>query len=75
DGQVFPCVFTNLPITDASHLVNGIEQPLQHVTFGNVNECSLSRIWRKGTYAAFRHSHISDETAAPCRDCPKLYIG
>jgi MoaA/NifB/PqqE/SkfB family radical SAM enzyme len=74
-GEVSPCVFTNLPVADAFYVVNGIERPVQNLTFGSVNECSLSRIWRKRAYAVFRRSHVSDQIAAPCRDCPKLYIG
>lgn len=74
-GQVSPCVFTNLPVADAAHVVDGIERPLRRVTFGNINERSLSRIWRERAYAAFRHSHVSHQTPAFCGDCPKLYIG
>lgn len=75
DGEVSPCVFTNLPVADATYMIDGIERPLQRLTFGNINECSLSHIWRKRAYAAFRRSHVSDQNAAPCRNCPKLYIG
>ncbi|GAB4348184.1 MAG: radical SAM protein [Candidatus Abyssubacteria bacterium] len=74
-GEVSPCVFTNLPATDAAHVIDGIERPSPRLTFGNINVSSLSRIWREKAYAAFRESHVSDRPAAPCRDCPKLFIG
>ncbi|RJP23835.1 MAG: radical SAM protein [Candidatus Abyssobacteria bacterium SURF_5] len=75
DGRVSPCVFTNLPLSDAAaRMVEANGRPLEPLTFGNVSEQSLSRIWRTRTYAAFRHSHAAGK-AAICRECPKLFIG
>ncbi len=74
DGAVSPCVFTNVPVSNGTLMFQGVERPLEKLTFGNVNERSLSRIWRRKEYARFRNSFYEGNLAAPCRRCHKLYI-
>jgi MoaA/NifB/PqqE/SkfB family radical SAM enzyme len=73
DGRVSPCVFTNLPIKDAPCATAEVEPTLQNVSFGNINESTLSEIWRTKAYALFRRAHRSGQFP-PCRDCPKFYV-
>ncbi len=73
DGTVSPCVFTNIPVTDASYYVRGVEYPYRNMTFGNLNEQSIGEIWYQKSYVDFRNSFDSDRLADCCRECPKLY--
>jgi radical SAM protein with 4Fe4S-binding SPASM domain len=71
DGAVSPCVFTNIPASGVSHIVEGCEEIHERLTFGNLSEEPLSSIWRNERYAAFRRSFR--KTLHPrCRRCPKL---
>ena len=71
DGAVSPCVFTNIPASGVSHIVEGCEEIHERLTFGNLSEEPLSSIWRNERYAAFRGSFR--KTLNPCcQRCPKL---
>jgi MoaA/NifB/PqqE/SkfB family radical SAM enzyme len=71
DGAVSPCVFTNIPASGVTHIVEGCEEIHERLTFGNLSEEPLSSIWRNERYAAFRGSFR--KTLNPrCRRCPKL---
>ena len=74
DGGVSPCVFTNLPVSNASLFIEGRVRPYIPLSFGNVNEEPLSRIWRKKSYKRFRHSFSSGKFAQPCLNCSKRRI-
>ena len=74
DGGVSPCVFTGLPVSNASLFIDGRERPYIPLNFGNVNEESLSRIWWKKDYRSFRRSFSSGKFAQPCLDCSKRRI-
>jgi len=75
NGSVSPCVFTNLPVTHATYVVNGVEQPWQQVIFGNVNDKSLDTIWQNEAYVEFRESFETGRLAPCCSGCRKLHIG
>ncbi len=71
DGTVSPCVFTNIPASGVSHIVEGCDEIYERLTFGNLSEDPLSSIWRNGRYADFRKSFR--RTLSPrCLQCPKL---
>jgi MoaA/NifB/PqqE/SkfB family radical SAM enzyme len=71
DGTVSPCVFTNIPASGVSHIVEGRDEIYEKLTFGNLSEDSLPSIWRNGRYADFRKSFR--RTSSPrCLQCPKL---
>jgi MoaA/NifB/PqqE/SkfB family radical SAM enzyme len=53
EGEVVPCVFTN-PILSSRHIFKEQSFPLRGMSFGNIRNESLSRIWRKKEYAGFR---------------------
>jgi MoaA/NifB/PqqE/SkfB family radical SAM enzyme len=71
DGAVTPCVFTNIPASGVTHIVEGCDKIHERLTFGNLCEESLSLIWRNKRYADFRKSFR--RTLNPrCQRCPKL---
>ncbi len=72
DGEVSPCVFTNLPVSGVTFMSHGIERPYQRLTFGNVGEDSLSTIWGRWAYLSFRNSFFEGNLASVCRHCSKL---
>lgn len=72
DGQVSPCVYTNLPVSGVTYLAGGRERPYQRLTFGNVKEQAMPDIWRHKAYRHFRRSLATGRLAAPCQQCPKL---
>ncbi len=74
DGEVSPCVFTSLPVSEATYAVLGKERPFQRLTFGNINQEPVFDIWRKKEYKKFRESFYTNELYYQCRRCPKLYI-
>jgi MoaA/NifB/PqqE/SkfB family radical SAM enzyme len=75
DGSVSPCVFTNLPVSEASSICDGVERPYQSLIFGNINEESPGDIWRKKDYRTFRRSFSAGQVASHCRHCAKLCEG
>jgi MoaA/NifB/PqqE/SkfB family radical SAM enzyme len=53
DGEVVPCVFTN-PVLSSYYIFEGESLPLSSLSFGNIHNESLTHIWNKQEYAAFR---------------------
>ena len=74
DGGVSPCVFTGLPVSKVSFFIEGRVRWYTPLSFGNVDEEPLSRIWRKKSYKRFRHSFSSGKFAQPCLNCSKRRI-
>jgi MoaA/NifB/PqqE/SkfB family radical SAM enzyme len=72
DGAVSPCVFTNLPVSRATYVGLGGEQPYQPLVFGNLLEQGLGAIWRRPSYITFRRAFCTSRLATPCRHCLKL---
>jgi MoaA/NifB/PqqE/SkfB family radical SAM enzyme len=72
EGQVSPCVYTNLPVSGATCFNNGLEHPYRQLFFGNVNERPLGEIWGQRAYKDFRRSFNGGMLAPPCRECSKL---
>ena len=72
-GIVSPCVFRNLPILENGG-PNGLNlYSPQRLTFGDVRDESLSGIWRKKDYRAFRRNHAKGRGKNPCGNCAKLF--
>lgn len=74
-GAVSPCVFTNLPITFDENQADGRFTSYQPLIFGNINELTLPEIWQSKDYKQFRASFVQYSPPAPCKTCPKLFIG
>lgn len=69
DGEVAPCVFSNLPVRP------GGPDPVRQcsrLTFGNVNHEHLPVIWRKKAYQRFREDLGQGRPWEICRCCSKL---
>lgn len=71
-GQVSPCVFTNLPVRDVSHVTHAVESPHVNLIFGNINLTSLDAVWQSTAYRAFRRSHSQGELPSVCRSCGRV---
>ncbi len=94
DGDVTPCVFLD-PVLTADHRKGDNNPsyyrlkdrmfPLKGMSFGNIQNENLTRIWRKKAYVRFRGCFDSDEAAMPhgnptalpdmCRFCFKRLTG
>ena len=74
DGTISPCVFTNLPIANASYRFRGEELPHEPLVFGNICDYSVSAIWQNKEYRAFRQSFDTGQLRHACRNCHKLYV-
>jgi MoaA/NifB/PqqE/SkfB family radical SAM enzyme len=72
DGQVSPCVFTNLPVSEVNFVKNNLEYLYSPLFFGNVNERSLESVWGEKPYKTFRRSFYTGKLAPSCRLCSKL---
>lgn len=75
NGDVSPCVFTNLPVGGfCSYFINGNEKELKRMIFGNVNDQPVLSIWRRKEYRKFRNSFFNVKPSDSCVDCPKLGV-
>jgi len=73
-GDVSPCVYTNLPVSSPSKVVERTAKPYPPLIFGNVHERSLEEIWKSKAYSGFRNSHRGGRLEAPCRGCLKTMV-
>jgi MoaA/NifB/PqqE/SkfB family radical SAM enzyme len=73
DGEICPCVYTDLSLSVASYFREGRAQEYSRLSFGNVKEVPLAQIWNGREYRAFRGSFHKGPLWAPCRQCPKLF--
>lgn len=64
EGEVVPCVFTN-PVLSSHYIFQGESLPLRTMSFGNIRIESLTHIWNKGEYAAFRELFDPETTKKP----------
>ena len=71
DGEVSPCVFTNLPVTGVTRVADGVERPYRGLTFGNVRDRSLSSLWGQIAYRNFRRSFYEERPPSMCQSCAK----
>lgn len=63
EGFVSPCVYLNVPS----------EQAQRRLIFGNVPQESITDIWAKPDYAAFRAAVGTSIPHAVCQNCPKRF--
>ncbi len=74
DGRVSPCVFTNLPVSLPESTLDDLAGRYHGLSFGNINERPLWRIWRDRSYKGFRLSHKKGTPSALCSNCAKLHL-
>ncbi len=72
EGEVSPCVYTNVPTSAGDYYVRGKSYRVQSLFFGNVHDLSFPEIWRLPTYRTFRRSWQRGNLANPCQSCLKL---
>ncbi len=72
DGEVTPCVYTNLDVPRARQFRAGGEKPLERLSFGNLAQRSLRSIWEDQAYQAFRQFLLKGFPLGQCQGCPKL---
>ncbi len=72
DGDISPCVFTNIPTLAGNYYVRGEAHKIQSRFFGNVRDLSLPEIWRQPDYVSFRRSWKRKNFPHYCRNCLKL---
>lgn len=70
-GDVGPCVYTNLDLAQGRQWKNGKEEPLPRLCFGNLAQNSLMGIWEDPAYIAFRRSFSQGSLEPACTSCPK----
>jgi MoaA/NifB/PqqE/SkfB family radical SAM enzyme len=80
EGEVVPCVMTN-PVLPPYHIFKDQSLPLRAMSFGNIRNESLTRIWNKKEYARFRAlfdpkrmrkpEQIRSEMPQCCTECHK----
>ncbi len=73
DGEVSPCVFTDMPVSGATYMAMGKERSFKRLSFGNVGRESIFDIWKKKEYKRFRESFYSRDLFYQCQMCLKLY--
>lgn len=74
DGSVSPCVFTNIPASGSSRMVDGEEGEYRKLTFGCIAEEWLPTIWKSSYYREFR-KFFESRPHPLCRRCPKRHEG
>jgi MoaA/NifB/PqqE/SkfB family radical SAM enzyme len=70
-GDVFPCVFMNLP---KLHREPGVSSDGGPAGFGNIRELPFSDIWRSKAYRKFRRAHERGAYPSSCPGCRKLML-
>ena len=71
NGDISPCCALKYPVIRLGKDGEGIDSGV--LTFGNVNEESLERIWKKKRYVRLRERIRAGETPEECGDCIGLY--
>lgn len=71
DGQVSPCVYANVPVDRVEYAQQGLIMPYHQVTFGNISENILPRIWHNPEYVQFRKQLAQGDPPTICRNCAK----
>jgi MoaA/NifB/PqqE/SkfB family radical SAM enzyme len=74
DGSVFPCVMAQVPVKGKNFYYFGKKrQILQKLSFGNIADDSLNRIWHKKEYKQFVRSYRKGKPPVICMNCLKGY--
>jgi MoaA/NifB/PqqE/SkfB family radical SAM enzyme len=73
EGDISPCVYTNMPASGGDYYVKGKPYQIQSSFFGNLHDLSFREIWRLPNYVNFRRSWQRGDLAEACRSCLKLH--
>jgi molybdenum cofactor biosynthesis enzyme MoaA len=72
-GEVSPCMLTNIPVTQADFWVHDGPRAYQRMTFGNIGDTLLPIIWRHPAYVDWRAAHADGQIPDCCTACSKLF--
>lgn len=79
-GDVSPCVYLNLPLDTIPRIFCNEKTKITPLTFGNIKENTLLKIWKDKEYVSFRENFDSRKmkaNSAPlpesCKTCYKAY--
>lgn len=72
EGNVSPCVYTNIPLSAGEHYVKGRPYQLRQLFFGSLEASSFQEIWQQAEYRGFRRSRQASTLSSPCRSCLKI---
>jgi MoaA/NifB/PqqE/SkfB family radical SAM enzyme len=72
DGDVSPCVYTNVPASSGNFYSGGEARVIQSISFGNVNDFSFREIWWRESFRGFRRSWERKIVPHDCHNCYKL---
>lgn len=72
EGNVSPCVYTNVPTAAGDYYVKGTPHQIQSLFFGNLHDLTFRKIWQQPNYRYFRRSWQLGNLASPCCSCLKL---
>jgi MoaA/NifB/PqqE/SkfB family radical SAM enzyme len=75
DGAVSPCVYTAVPVAEATYLTDDGGRCYARMCFGNIHDAPFEAIWRSRSYARFRAAHRRGDLPERCRDCPRPRMG
>jgi MoaA/NifB/PqqE/SkfB family radical SAM enzyme len=82
NGDVYPCVYLGLPVTNIPRIFCGKKINISHNGFGNINQKNIKEIWKDEKYIDFRrrhenmiHKQDSNKNLFPevCKTCYKIY--
>ncbi len=75
DGNVSPCVMTNIPVKgEAVCYFDQEPHPVLPMIFGNIGEESLGEIWHSPNYRRFRRRLATVDLPELCRKCHKSRV-
>lgn len=74
DGNVSPCVFTNMPLISSNAVSEGHTTPYLPLRLGNIQASPLDQIWWQKKAKRFRRAFARHQYLPPCIDCSKRRI-
>jgi len=74
DGNVSPCVFTNMPLINANAVSEAHATSYIPLRLGNIHTTPLDQIWWQKRAKTLRRSFAQRQYLPPCIDCSKRRI-
>ncbi len=73
DGNVHPCVFLGIPLKKKAEIfIRGTKREISPLSFGNIYDQPLKKIWKSKNYRRFRKKGLKENPV--CRLCYKRSI-
>lgn len=74
DGNVSPCVFTNMPLINSNSVSEEHATSYMPLRLGNIHTSSLDQIWWQKRAKTLRRAFAQRQYLPPCIDCSKRRI-